>query len=179
MFILKRRKGDIMQHTFGHTTLPHHWWHHEEHLAHEEPGLLMKIYCVRVLAFAVVSCFWVVLTLATGVLSMAMVMLIGLAVGNAHHLLAAIPRRAHLSSAILLTVCGGLLANVLAGLALYSSKVGVSYWQVLAARSIPEELPMLTGVFVDSYRLEDSLVYILAVGAAVLSARYLRSRHLH
>jgi hypothetical protein len=117
------------------------------------------------------------ITLATGFLTVAMVVLIGLAIGNAHHMLSRMPRRAHHSSALLLTLCGGVIANVLAGLALYSSKMGVGYWQVLAARRIPEELSMLAGVFAESYRPEDGIFYCMAVAAAMLFARHLMVWH--
>jgi hypothetical protein len=139
--------------------------------------MLMKLYCVRVAALAAVTALWVMVTLATGFLSVAVVILIGLAIGNAHHMLSRMPRRAHYSSALLLTLCGGVVANVLAGLALYSSKMGVDYWQVLAARRTPEELSMLAGVFAESYRPEDSLFYCLAVASAALFARHLKAWH--
>jgi hypothetical protein len=168
-----------MQLTFGHIMLNHHRWHPGVHLAHEEPAMLMKLYCVRVAALAAVTALWVMITLATGFLTVSMVILIGLAIGNAHHMLSRMPRRAHLSSTLLLTMCGGVVANVLAGLALYSSKMGVDYWQVLTARRIPEDLSMLAGVFAESYRPEDSLFYCLAVAASMLSARYLKVWHAH
>lgn len=168
-----------MQLTFGHIMLNHRWWHPGMHLAHEEPTLLMKLYGVRVAALAAATALWVMITLATGFFTVAAVILIGLAIGNAHHMLARMPRRAHHSSALLLTLCGGVIANVLAGFALYSSKMGVGYWQVLAARRIPEELSLLAGVFVESYRPEDTLFYGLAVAACLLSALYLKEWHTH
>jgi len=166
-----------MQLTFGHIMLNHRWWHPEVHLAHEEPAVLMKLYCVRVAALAAVTALWVMITLTTGFFTVALVVLIGLAIGNAHHMLSRMPSRAHHSSALLLTLCGGIVANVLAGLALYSSKMGVAYWQVLTARRIPEDLSMLGGVFAESYRPEDSLFYCLAVASAMLFARHLKVWH--
>lgn len=147
------------------------WLHTTIHEEHENSWLLMKIYGVRVGALIIAGGLWIMLTLVSGFFSVAMVILIGAAVGNAHHLLAAVPRWAHHSSALLLTLCGGIVANVLAGLALFSSNMGISYWQVLTARRISEDLPMLVNLFVDSFRPEDALFYALAVTVALVSAR--------
>ena len=147
------------------------WLHTVIHEEHEDSRFLIKIYGVRVGALIIASCLWVVLTLVSGFLSVAMVILIGAAVGNAHHLLAGVPRWAHYSSAFLLTLCGGIVANVLAGLALFSSNMGIGYGQVLIARRIPEELPMLVNLFIESFRSKDGLFYVLAVTVALFSAR--------
>lgn len=160
-----------MKLTYDQSMLNQRWLHAAVHKEHEGGGLLIKIYGVRVGALIIASCLWVVLTLVSGSLSVALVILIGAAVGNAHHLLAAVPRWAHYSSAFLLTLCGGIVANVLAGLALFSSNMGVGYGQVLIARRIPEDLPMLVNLFIESFRPEDALFYALAVTVALFSAR--------
>jgi len=131
----------------------------------------MKIYGVRMGALVIAGGLWIMLTLVSGFFNVAMVILIGAAVGNAHHLLVAVPCWAHHSSTLLLTLCGGIVANVLAGLALFSSSMGISYGQVLTARRIPEDLAMLVNLFVESFRLEDALFYTLAVTIALVSAR--------
>ena len=163
-----------MQLTFPQLVHEHHWLHDLTHLQHEKGWMLLRIYSARVLALAVTTSLWVRLTLATGVFTAAMVVLIGVAVGNAHHLLGNVPRRAHHSNALLMTVLGGMAANILAGLALFSSRMGVGYWEVLASRRIPEDLPMLLDAFVESFRLEDGFFYFLAAVLSMLSARCLR-----
>ena len=160
-----------MKLTYDQSMLNYRLLHAAIHEEHEDGRLLLKIYGVRVGALVLASCLWVMLTLVSGFLSVAMVILIGAAVGNAHHLLAGVPRWAHHSSAFLLTLCGGIVANVLAGLALFSSTMGIGYWQVLIARRIPEDLPMLVNLFMESFRPEDGLFYALAVTVALFSAR--------
>lgn len=163
-----------MQLTSGNIMINPHWWHVVTHLEREESLLLLEIYSIRVAALIATTCLWVMLTMATGTFTVVMVILIGAAVGNAHHLLPRMPCRAHHSSALLLTVCGGIVANVLAGLALFSTQMGVAYWQVLSSRRIPEDLPVLAGVFADSFRPEDALFYLLAVVVVIFSARNLK-----
>jgi hypothetical protein len=160
-----------MKLTYDQFMLNQRWLHTAIHEEHEDGKLLIKIYGVRLGALVIASCLWVMLTLVSGFFSVAMVIVIGVAIGNAHLLLTAVPRWAHHSSALLLTLCGGLVANVLAGLALFSSKMGVSYWQVLTARRIPDDLPMLVNLFVESFRPADALFYALAVTVALFSAR--------
>jgi len=150
------------------------WLYDVTHLPHEDGRMLLKIYVARVVALIVATCLWIVLTLASGLFTVAMVIVIGALVGNAHHLLGSMPRRAHHSSALLLTIVGGIGANVLAGLALFSSKMGIGYWEVLASRRIPEDLQMLFDTFVASFRIEDGFFFVLAVVVTMLSARYLK-----
>lgn len=162
-----------MKLTFDQNTLNYYWLQTAIHLEHEESRLLMQIYGVRVGALVVITGLWILLTLTSGFLTVAMVILIGAAVGNAHHLLGRTPRWAHHSSALLLTLCGGILANVLAGLALFSINMGVGYWQVITARRLPEDVPMLVSLFIESFRAEDGLFYALAVTVTIFSARHL------
>ena len=166
-------KGDVMQLTFNQTLHHHHRLRDIVHLDHEDGRMLLRIYGVRLEALAIATCLWVILTLVSGIFSVVMVILIGAAVGNAHHLLGKMPRRTHNGSAILLTLCGGIVANILAGLALYSNKLGVGYWQVLSSRRFPDDLSMLAETFVGSFRVEDGLFYALAIVIAMLSARRL------
>ena len=168
-----------MSRTFDRMMLNHHWLQTASHLEHEDSRLLMQIYGMRVAALVAATCLWVMVTLISGVLSVAMVLMVGAMVGNAHHLLGNVPRLAHYGSVILLTLCGGIVANVLAGLALFSSAMGVSYWEVLTSRRIPEDMPMLVNVFVESYRPEDGIFYALSVVIAMLSARHLKPLRMH
>jgi len=129
----------------------------------EKPGRLVFLYSVRGIALVSVSCVWVAFTLSTGIFTVAMVMLIGGSIGFAHLALPEALRRPHLPSALTMTLLGGLLANVLAGLALFSSTSGVSYWQVLTARKFPDDLSMLGGVFMESFRFQDAVYYLLSM----------------
>lgn len=168
-----------MSRTFDRMTLNHHWLQTAIHLEPEDSRLLMQIYGVRVAALVAATCLWVVVTLVSGVLNVALVIMIGAMVGNAHHLLGKVPRWTHYGSVLLLTLCGGIVANVLAGLALFSSTMGVGYWEVLTSRRIPEDMPMLVNLFVESYRPEDSIFYVLSIAVAMLSARYLKPLRMH
>lgn len=163
-----------MSRTFDRMMLNQHWLQTARHLEHEDSRLLMQIYGMRVAALVAATCLWVAVTLVSGVMSIAMVVIIGAMVGNAHHLLGNVPRWTHYGSVLLLTLLGGLVANVLAGLALFSSTMGVSYWQVLTSRRIPEDMPMLVNLFVESSRPADGIFYALAVAVAMLSLRHLK-----
>jgi len=160
--------------TSGNIMINPHWWHFFTHLEREEGTLLLEIYGIRVAALIAVTCLWIIFTLATGIFTVVIVILVGAAVGNAHHLLRRMPCRAHHSSALLLTICGGISANALAGLALFSTQMGIEYWQVLASRRLPEDLPVLAQVFSESFRPEDALFYLLAAVVVVFSARNLK-----
>lgn len=132
------------------------------------------LYGVRVMALLAVSALWVAMVLFTGIFTVAPVILIGFAAGNMHRLLPYRFHRAHLPSVTYITLIGGLLANVCAGLAEFSSTMGVSYAHVLSARQIPEELPMLATAFIEAFRVQDGIYYLLAVGIAICCA--LRNR---
>ncbi|GEM_PF-6620460 len=163
-----------MQLTFNHILHHHNSLHGHTHLVHEDGRMLLRIYGVRLEALVIATCLWVMLTLLSNNFNVAMVILIGAAVGNAHHLLANKPRRAHHFSAIALTLCGGIVANVLAGLALFSNRMGVTYGEVLTSRRFPEDVPVLANAFAESFRPEDGLFYALAIVVAMISARHLR-----
>lgn len=128
------------------------------------------LYGVRGMALLAGAAVWVALILGTGMFSVAPVILIGFAIGNAHRLLPFKFHRAHLPSTTYITLIGGLLANVFAGLAEFSSTMGVSYTMVLSARRIPEELPMLGNAFVEAFRVQDGFYYALAMLTAVWCA---------
>ena len=168
-----------MSRTFDRVMLHQHCLQTARHREHEDSRLLMQLYGMRFAALVAATCLWVVVTLVSGVMSVAMVVMIGAMVGNAHHLLGNVPRWTHYGSVLLLTLLGGLVANVLAGLALFSSTMGMSYWQVLSSRRIPEDMPMLVNVFVESFRPEDGLFYALAVVVAMLSLRHLKPLRMH
>jgi hypothetical protein len=163
-----------MSRTFDHMMLNQHGLQTAMHLEDDDSRLLMQLYGMRVAALVAATCLWVGVTLISGVMTVAMVVLVGAMVGNAHHLLGNVPRWTHYGSVLLLTLLGGFVANVLAGLALFSSTMGVSYWQVLTSRRIPEDMPMLVNLFVESSRPADGLFYALAVAVAMLSLRHLQ-----
>jgi hypothetical protein len=130
----------------------------------------MQLYGVRIAAMIISAGVWVALTLFFGIFTVAVVIMVGLLVGNAHRLLPHMHRH-HLANAISLTLLGGIFANVLAGLALFSADFGVSYWQVLAARQFPQDLILLGGLFVDAFRPQDLLYYLIAIAAAIRFAQ--------
>ena len=134
-------------------------------------GLVTSLYSLRMLGLCFVVILWVAFTLKTGIFSVAPVMLIGVAVGCAHLILPNRFNRAHLPSALYITVLGGLLANVLAGLAEFSSTLGVYYLQVVGSRRIPEDVPMLATAFVNAFRFEDAIFYTLAIAASCICLR--------
>jgi len=137
----------------------------------EKTCRLLCLYGVRSIALVAVACAWVALTLSTGIFSVAMVILIGAAIGSVHLALPGALRRPHLPSALTMTFLGGLLANVLAGLALFSNTVGVSYWQVLMARQFPDDLPMLRDAFIESFQFQDAIFYLLSMVAVIFLAQ--------
>jgi len=137
----------------------------------EETSRLLYLYGVRALALVAGTCLWVAMTLSTGIFSVAMVIPIGVAIGVAHLALTRALRRPHLPSALAVTLLGGLLANVLAGLALFSNHYGVSYWQVLTARQFPDDLSMLCALFFESFRFQDAAFYLMSMVAVFFLAQ--------
>jgi len=133
-----------------------------------------SLYMVRILVLSLGAIAWIAMILVTGIFSVAPLIVIGIAVGSAHRFLPFKFHRAHLPSAMYITLFGGLLANVLAGLAEFSSNMGVSYISVLAARSIPEELPMLGNAFVEAFRIQDAFYYLAAAVIVIWCALHHR-----
>lgn len=135
----------------------------------------VSLFGLRLVILSALTAVWVTQVLLTGFFSVAMVVLIGVAIGNAHWLLPKGLNRSHRTSAFPMVLFGSLAANVLAGLALFSSNMGIDYWQVLAAQRFPEDMPRLAGVFADSFRIQDLFYYVLAIGAMFYFARRKKS----
>ncbi|PLX79084.1 MAG: hypothetical protein C0616_12360 [Desulfuromonas sp.] len=135
----------------------------------------LALFALRTFLLFTLTAVWVVQVLLTGFFSVAMVVLIGVAIGNAHWLLPKGLNRSHRTSAFPMVLFGSLAANVLAGLALFSANMGIDYWQVLAAQRFPEDMPRLAGVFADSFRIQDVFYYVLAIGAVFYFARRKKS----
>jgi hypothetical protein len=49
--------------------------------------------------------------------------------------------------------------------------MGVSYWQVLDARRFPEDIQMLSAVFLESFRPEDLFFYVFALTSVAYLAQ--------
>ena len=133
----------------------------------------------RVMATFLVAGIWVFFTWLTGFFTVAFVILIGAAIESVHLLTPKGIQRFNLPSALMLTLFGGIVSNVLAGLALFSSKMGVSYWQVLSAQRFPEDIKMLSSVFLESFRAQDLFFYVFALTTVVYFAQrsYLRGKN--
>jgi len=124
---------------------------------------ILILQLARVMATFLVAGIWVFFTWLTGFFTVAFVILIGAAIGCVHLLTPKGIQRFNLPSALMLTLFGGIVSNVLAGLALFSSKMGISYWQVLSARRFPEDIQVLSSIFFESFRPQDLFFYIFAL----------------
>lgn len=133
---------------------------------------LVFLYGLRFLAIIATAWIWVSITLSSGIFTVAMVAFLGVLIGSSHFLLGKGNKRFHLPGALMLTLFGGLLCNVLAGLALFSHKMGVSYSQVLTSRRFPEDLQMLGNVFLESLRPQDVIYYGLAIAIVIYFAHW-------
>jgi len=147
-------------------------WHELIHPARDRaqdpPPVRFRLFGLRLLSITAITGLWIYLVLSTGFFSVAMVILIGIGIGSVHRLLPRTMQRPHLPCALIMTLVGGVLANVFAGLAEFSYNVGVSYWQVLGARQFPEDFAMLGNAFVEAFRIQDLLYYLLALTATVV-----------
>ena len=146
--------------------------HSKDFITPDSISTVLKLFTIRATAILATTGIWVSITLLTGFFTVGLVVLLGMAVGSSHFLLQHKPQRYHLLSALLMTVFGGVICNVFAGLALFSSKMGVGYWQVLSANLSPENLQTLGGVFVRSARPEDLAYYLLATTAVLFFAQH-------
>ena len=142
-------------------------------------GQLLILHLARVMATFLVAGIWVFFTWLTGVFTVAFVILLGASIGSVHLLTPKGIQRFNLPSALVLTLFGGIVSNIMAGLALFSSKMGVSYWQVLSARRFPEDIQMLSSVFLDSFRQQDLFFYAFALTtvAYIAQRNYLQGRN--
>lgn len=134
--------------------------------------LILKLYAVRFVATFLAIVAWVTFTLITGIFTVSMVPLLGVVIGSAHVLLRQKPHRFHLISGLLLTVASGTFGSIFAGLALFSSKMGVSYWHVLVATFTPDNMEVLSGVFLQSILPNDILYYMAASTAVIFFAQH-------
>ena len=132
---------------------------------------ILTLQVARLATVFLVTCLWVAFTLSTGHLTAAFVVLLGVAIGCTQFFIPKGINRFYLPSALVLTLLGGIISNVLAGLAFFSSKMGVSYWQVLDARRFPEDIQMLSTVFLESFRPEDLFFYAFALTSLVYLAQ--------
>ena len=132
---------------------------------------ILTLHVARLAIVFLVTCLWVAFTLSTGHLTGAFVVLLGVAIGCTQFFIPKGINRFYLPSALVLTLLGGIISNVLAGLAFFSSKMGVSYWQVLDARRFPEDIQMLSAVFLESFRPEDLFFYAFALTSLVYLAQ--------
>jgi len=151
----------------------HYWhhWHFKPQLAHhynENMALVTKLYAVRLLALVLATALWVITTLSTGSFSVLPIILIGIGVGSAHHLMKTKRVNAHLTNALTLTLGGGVVANVFAGLAEFSRNMGVDYLQVLMGRELPRDFVMLKNAFVSAFQIQDLMYYALAIIMTIL-----------
>ena len=136
---------------------------------------ILTLHVARLASVLLVTCLWVVFTLSTGFFTVAFVVLLGIAIGCTPFLMPIGMNRFYLPSALVLTLLSGIISNVLAGLAFFSSKMGVSYWQVLDARRFPEDISILSTVFLESFRSEDLFFYVFAL----TSVAYLAQKKIH
>ena len=132
---------------------------------------ILTLHVARLAIVFLVTCLWVAFTLSTGHLTAAFVVLLGVAIGCTQFFIPKGVNRFYLPSALVLTLLGGIISNVLAGLAFFSSKMGVSYWQVLDARRFPEDIQMLSAVFLESFRPEDLFFYAFALTSVAYLAQ--------
>lgn len=146
--------------------------HSKDFVQSDSLSQILKLYIARFVAILLTATIWVAFTLTTGIFTVGIVILLGVAIGVAHFPLRQKPHRFHLLGALLLTIAGGILCNVLAGLAFFSSKMGVSYWQVLVTNLSVENMQMLSGVFIQSMLPEDLLYYMAATAAVLFFAQY-------
>lgn len=146
--------------------------HSKDFVQSDPPIILLKLYILRLAAILLVAAIWVTFTLLSGFFTVGVVILIGGATGIAHFFTKIKPHRFHILSALLLTFACGVICNVLAGLAFFSSKMGVSYWQVLITNLSPENMQMLSWVFVQSVLPQDLIYYLISITIVFFFAQH-------
>lgn len=157
------------------TSLPERWLivkHSQDFVESDSTLLILKLYAVRFVATLFTAAAWVAFTLSTGIFTVGTVILFGAAIGSSHFFLHQKPHRFHLLNALFMTVAGGVLSSLLAGLAFFSSKMGISYWQVLIANFTPENMQVLSGVFLQSILPKDFIYYMVATTAVIFFAQH-------
>lgn len=129
---------------------------------------VLKLYALRLGATFIIAALWAVVTFSTEMFTTSVVVLLGVAIGSVHLFLREAPRRFYLLNSLLFTMIGGLVCNVLAGLAFFSSKMGISYWHVLSTNLVPEKWPLLGSLLVRSLQATDFIYYLGAFTAVLL-----------
>ena len=129
---------------------------------------VLKLYALRIGAIFATATLWTAVTFSTEVFTNSIVVLLGVAIGSAHLLLRESPRQFYLLNSLLFTMIGSLICNVLAGLAFFSSKMGISYWQVLSTNLVPEKWSMLSGILIQSAHAVDFIYYLGAITVILL-----------
>lgn len=139
----------------------------------------LSLLVVRLTVILMVASLWIAFTLSTGIFTTVFLILLGVGIGCTPSLMPKGLNRFHLPSALLLTLLGGLLCNMLAGLAFFSAKMGVSFWSVLLGRRVPEDIQMLVTVFIDSVRAQDLIYYAVSMAIVIYLAQrnYIRGKN--
>lgn len=136
---------------------------------------ILKLYALRLGATFTIATLWAAVTLSTETFTASVIVLLGGAIGSTHLLLREAPRRFCLLNSLLFTMVGSLTCNILVGLAYFSSKMGISYWQVLGTNLVPEKWPLLTSNLIRSIHAVDFIYYLGAFAAILLF--YLQHEH--
>lgn len=129
---------------------------------------VLKLYALRLWATFATATLWVIFTFSTEYFTSSIVLFLGVAIGITHLFLRETPRRFYLLNSLLFTVVGSLICHVLAGLAFFSSKMGISYWHVLSTNLVPEKWPLLGSLLVRSLQATDFIYYLGAFTAVLL-----------
>lgn len=161
--------------TLERTSLSDRWLivkHSQDFVTPDPTLLILKLYTLRLVATLVTGVIWVIFTLSTGIFTAGMVVLFGGAIGCSHFLLGQKPNQFHLLNALFMTIAGGLISSFLAGLAFFSAKMGVGYWQVLITNLTPENMQFFSGVFLQGILPEDFIYYMVATMAVIFFTQH-------
>lgn len=124
---------------------------------------VVKLYLCRLAAILAMATLWATVSYYTQSFTTVFIVFLGAAVGGVHLFFSQKTRNYHLLSSLTFLVVGSALCYILAGLAFFSSKMGLSYWQVLSANLAPESWPMLVNNYIRSVRGEDFPYYLGAL----------------
>jgi len=83
----------------------------------DDLSCILTLHVARLATVFLVTCLWVAFTLSTGHLTVVFVVLLGVAIGCTQFFMPKGMNRFYLPSAFMLTLLGGIISNVLAGLA--------------------------------------------------------------
>ena len=161
--------------TLENTSFSERWLivrHSQDFVEPDSTLTILNLYAVRFLATLFTAAAWVAFTLTTGIFTAGMVILFGVAIGSSHFLLHQKPHRFHLLNALIMTIVGSFLSSFLAGLAFFSYKMGISYWQVLIANLTPENMQVLSGLFLQDILPKDFIYYMVATMAVIFFTQH-------